>query len=203
MRKLFPLLAVAIVMAGCAPSRSVPSSSAAAGQRSTGAAVAADPASGPSTDMLLKAGFQVPKSEVSAEDFTLKGLDGKGVSLSSYKGSVVFLSFWATWCGPCKQELPSVEAMYEKLKGRGFAVLAVDVMEDGKVVGDFAKANSMTFPVLLDTDGKIGGQYDAGSIPTNYLIDRNGKILARIVGYDGVEWTSAARLALFDTLLSR
>lgn len=152
--------------------------------------------------MLLKAGFAVPKAEIAATDFTLKTLEGKDVSLASYKGSFVFLSFWATWCGPCKQELPSVQALYDKLKAKGFTILAVDVMETGKTVGDFVKTNRMTFPVLLDADGRVGGEYDARSIPTNYLIDRKGKILARIVGYDGTPWSSAERVTLFEKLLS-
>jgi thiol-disulfide isomerase/thioredoxin len=154
------------------------------------------------SQMLLKAGFAVPKSDVTATDFSLQSLEGKKVSLSSYKGQLVFLSFWATWCGPCKQELPSVQALYEKLKAKGFVILAVDVMEDRKTVSDFVKANAMTFPVLLDASGAVGREYEAGSIPTNYLLDRNGKILARIVGYDGTEWTDPARIALFEKLLS-
>jgi peroxiredoxin len=205
MHKLLPLLAAAVVLAGCVPARQHASSPAASGQAASDSTPQATAATTPgaTTDILLKAGFQVPKSDVSAEDFTLKSLDGKSVRLSSFKGSFVFLSFWATWCGPCKQELPSVEAMYEKLKARGLTVLAVDVMEDNKLVRDFVKTNAMTFPVLLDSEGKVGSQYDAGSIPTNYLIGRDGRILARVVGYDGVEWTSASRLALFDTLLAQ
>ena len=159
-------------------------------------------APGSVNEMLLKAGFAVPKAEVEASDFTLDSLDGKSVSLASCKGSLVFLSFWATWCGPCKQELPSVQALYEKLKSRGFLIVAVDVMEENKTVNEFVKANRMTFPVLLDADGRVGGEYDARSIPTNYIVDRKGKILARIVGYDGTPWDSPQRVALFEKLLA-
>jgi peroxiredoxin len=188
---------LALAIAGCAPAKPpVPSAALTSAQN------AVAEAAGPVSDLLMKAGFQVPKTGVSASEFTLASYDGKKVSLSSYKGSLVFLSFWATWCGPCKQELPSVEALYEKLKDKGFTVLAVDLMEDTGVVGSFIKANGMTFPVLLDSDGKVGGMYDAGSIPTNYLIDRKGNILARIVGYDGVSWTSPERVALFEKLLA-
>jgi peroxiredoxin len=153
-------------------------------------------------DILLKAGFAVPKAEIAATEFTLKTLDGKDVSLASYRGSLVFLSFWATWCGPCKQELPSVQALYDTLKAKGFTIMAVDVMETGKTVADFARTNRLTFPVLLDVDGRVGGEYDARSIPTNYIIDRKGKILARIVGYDGTPWNNPERVALFEKLLS-
>jgi peroxiredoxin len=193
-----PKKAPAGVSQNRADSASVP------GTDSTAAAEKASLSAAPGSvnEMLLKAGFAVPKAEVDASDFTLESLDGKSVSLASYKGSFIFLSFWATWCGPCKQELPSAQALYEKLKSRGFLILAVDVMEESKTVNDFVKANRMTFPVLLDTDGRVGGEYDARSIPTNYIIDRKGKILARVVGYDGTPWDSPGRVALFEKLLA-
>jgi thiol-disulfide isomerase/thioredoxin len=208
--RLLSATAVLLLLA-CAPKQAPPTASrneaesasvpgapdaAATEQDSRGAAP------GSVNEMLLKAGFAVPKAEIVASDFTLKSLDGRNVTLASYKGSLVFLSFWATWCGPCKQELPSVRALYEKLKGKGLVIVAVDVMEDHTTVSAFVKANRMTFPVLLDTDGTVGGEYDARSIPTNYLIDRKGKILARVVGYDGTSWDSPGRVALFEKLLT-
>jgi thiol-disulfide isomerase/thioredoxin len=208
-RKTTLFLAPAIVLtllAACAPRQAAPAS-----QQSPKLAAAKDatpageftPVPGSLTDTLYKAGFSVPRTELAATDFTLQTLEGNKVSLSSYRGKLVFLSFWATWCGPCKQELPSMQALYDKLKGKGFTVVAVDLAEDSKTVKEFVKANGMTFPVLLDTDGKVGGTYEARSIPTNYLLDRDGKILARIVGYDGTEWTSPERVALFEKLLAR
>jgi thiol-disulfide isomerase/thioredoxin len=199
---LFLTAAAVLLLLSCAPKKAP----AAAGQGSAeSASVPGDPGSaapGSINEMLLKAGFAVPKAEVASSDFTLESLDGKSVSLASYKGSLVFLSFWATWCGPCKQELPSAQALYEKLRSKGFLIVAVDVMEDNKTVSAFVKANHMTFPVLLDSNGKVGGEYDARSIPTNYIVDRKGKILARIVGYDGTPWDSPARVALFEKLLA-
>jgi len=208
-RKATFLLASAIVVAflvACAPRLAAPASQQGpklAAAEDTTPSGAFTPVPGSITDMLYKAGFSVPRTELAATDFTLQTLDGKKVTLASYKGKLVFLSFWATWCGPCKQELPSIQALYEKLKGKGFTVVAVDLAEGGKTVNEFVKANGMTFPVLLDTDGKVGGTYEARSIPTNYLLDRNGKILARIVGYDGTEWTSPERVALFEKLLAQ
>ncbi|MGA2478273.1 MAG: TlpA disulfide reductase family protein [Spirochaetia bacterium] len=200
---VLPALLVAGLLAACAPRPAAKPADTAPSPSPQGAA--ADPSDssiGNVSQMLLKAGFAVPKAEVMATEFTLQSLDGKKVSLSSFKGKLVFLSFWATWCGPCKQELPSVQAMYNTLKAKGFEIIAVDVMEDQKTVSSFVKANAMTFPVLLDSSGSVGRDYDAGSIPTNYILDRNGKILARIVGYDGIEWTDPARIALFEKLLS-
>ncbi len=153
-------------------------------------------------DLLKKSGFAVPEKPFAAEDFTLGALDGSQASLSSYKGKVVFLSFWATWCGPCKQELPSIEALYSRLAARGLVVVAVDMGEDKAKVAQFVKANHLTFPVLLDGSAAVGLAYGARSIPTNYILDRSGRILARIVGFDGIEWTSAGRLELFDKILT-
>ena len=153
------------------------------------------------SDLLKKSGFGVPEKPFPAEDFTLASLEGSQTSLSSYKGKVVFLSFWATWCGPCKQELPSIEALYDKLASRGLVVVAVDLGEEKAKVSQFVKANKLTFPVLLDASVAVGSAYGANSIPTNYLLDRSGRIIARMVGYDGTEWTSSARLELFDKIL--
>jgi thiol-disulfide isomerase/thioredoxin len=208
---LFLAAAAVLLLLSCAPKKAPAETSqngadgtSVPGSDSTPAAekVSATAAPGSVNEMLLKAGFAVPKADVDASDFTLQSLDGKSVSLASYKGSLVFLSFWATWCGPCKQELPSAQALYEKLKSRGFLIVAVDVMEENNTVKVFVKANRMTFPVLLDADGKVGGEYDARSIPTNYILDRKGKILARVVGYDGTPWDSPERVALFEKLLA-
>ena len=155
-------------------------------------------------ETLKKAGFDVPAREVMSEDFTLESLDGRKVSLSSFKGKVVLLSFWATWCGPCKEEMPGMQALYEKLRGRGFEVVAVDMMEDKATVAKFVKTSGYTFPVLLDSTGAVGGgPYAARAIPTNYIVDKGGKLVARKIGIDGPSWTSEERLALFDALLSQ
>jgi len=161
------------------------------------------PASATAAELLAQAGLDVPQKDIPSVDFTLESLDGKKISLSSYKGSFVFLSFWATWCPPCKKEMPGLQALYEKLKAKGFVIVAVDLGEDKKVVSAFIKKNGYTFPVLLDTTGAIGGGYGAQSIPTNYILDRKGNIIARKVGIDGVEWDSAERVALFEKLLAR
>jgi thiol-disulfide isomerase/thioredoxin len=150
---------------------------------------------------LKQGGFAIAATPFVPDDFTLASLDGSRRSLTSYKGNVVLLSFWATWCGPCKEELPSIQALYDKLSKKGFVVLAVDIGEDKEKVAHFVKNHNLTFPVLLDGDVRVGSSYGASSIPTNYLVDRQGRIIARIVGYDGSEWTSAERLDLFDKIL--
>ena len=189
--RLLPfLLPIALVLASCSPGR---------------APVARVPVSPQVlSDQLKKAGMDVPTRDILSTDFTLESLDGSKVSLSSFKGKVVLLSFWATWCGPCKQEMPDMQTMYQKLKGRGFEVVAVDMMEDKATVSQFVSRTGYTFPVLLDTTGEVGGTslYDARAIPTNYLIDKSGHIVGRKIGIDGPAWTSAERARLFDSLLS-
>ena len=156
-------------------------------------------------EQIQKAGIDVPNRDLASQDFTLESLAGDQVSLSSYKGKVVLLSFWATWCGPCKQEMPEMQALYQKLKSRGFEVVAVDMMEDKAVVADFVKKSGYTFPVLLDHTGEVGGgqMYNARAIPTNYIVDKSGRIVGRKIGVDGPTWMSPDRVAVFEALLSR
>jgi peroxiredoxin len=153
------------------------------------------------TDQLKQAGFAVAAKPFVPHDFTLEALDGSRQSLSSFKGKVVFLSFWATWCSPCNEELPSIQSLYSRLSGKGLVVVAIDMGEDKTRVKKFAREHGLSFPVLLDTDVAVGSAFDASSIPTNYLLDRSGRIIARIVGYDGTEWTTKKRLELFDRIL--
>jgi len=169
------------------------------------AAARAPVSPGAIADQLRTAGLDIPKSDVSSVDFNLEALDGKTVTLSSYKGKVVLLSFWATWCGPCKQEMPAMEKVYQKLKGKGFEVVAVDMMEDKATVSAFVKTNGYTFRVLLDKTGEVGGNglYAARAIPTNYIVDKAGRIAARKIGIDGPEWTSNERIAVFESLLAQ
>jgi thiol-disulfide isomerase/thioredoxin len=154
-------------------------------------------------DQIRKAGIDVPTRDLPSQDFTLESLGGDKVSLSSFKGKVVLLSFWATWCGPCKQEMPDMQTLYQKLKTRGFEVVAVDMMEDKAVVADFVKKSGYTFPILLDKTGAVGGgqMYDARAIPTNYIVDKAGKIVGRKIGVDGPTWMSPERVAIFESLL--
>lgn len=152
------------------------------------------------SSLLEEIGMQVPKNPLAATDFTLESLDGKTTSLSAHKGKFVFLNFWATWCPPCRSEMPAMQALYERLQARGFVILAVDLAEEAAAVRDYVKQNKLTFPVLLDKTGQVGGIYGAQSIPTTYLIDRAGNVLARGVGAQW-KWDSPEMIALFEKLL--
>jgi peroxiredoxin len=144
-------------------------------------------------------GLAALKEGTRSIDFTLSDLSGKKVSLSSFKGKLVFLNFWATWCPPCRGEMPSMERLYQKLKGQGLAILAVDLQEDAKSVQKFVAEHKLTFPILLDTDGKVGATYGARSIPTTYIIGRDGSALGGTIG--GREWDSPEMIAFFTRLL--
>lgn len=125
---------------------------------------------------------QENKPETEAIDFTLTDLDGNTVSLSDYKGKSVYLNFFATWCPPCRAEMPDIEKVYQKYKDKDFVVLAVDLGEDKDTVKSFIEDNGYSFKVLLDSDQSVGQQYEISAIPVSVFIDKNGKIVNKRVG---------------------
>ena len=127
-------------------------------------------------------GFQIPREDLQAMDFTLQDLTGRQNSLSAFEGRVVLLNFWATWCGPCRAEVPSMEQLYRELKDQGFSIVAINSQEPAEQVASFVQEMGMSFPVLLDSLGKVGATYGVRAIPTTYIIDPEGAILARMVG---------------------
>jgi len=140
----------------------------------------------------LQEGAMVP-------DVLLKRFGGGETQLSAIPAKVVMVNFWATWCPPCRAEMPSMERLYQKLKGQGLVVLGVDLQEDAKSVQKFVEEHKLTFPILLDSDGRVGTTYGARSIPTTYIIGRDGSALGGTVG--GREWDSPEMIAFFTRLL--
>ena len=120
-----------------------------------------------------------------APDFQLNDLDGHPISLSSLKGKVVVLDFWATWCPPCCKALPIVSSVAMGMQDRGVAFYAVNLKETADVIRSFQSDNGLSIPVLLDADGKAANLYQAKAIPETVLIDRDGVIQAVHVGYRG------------------
>jgi len=149
--------------------------------------------------LLNNAKIQVLPDRTQPRDFTLPLLGGANASLSSYKGKIVILNFWATWCPPCRAEMPSMEKLYQRFKNQGLEILAVDLGESAVTVRRFIQNNRYTFPVMLDTDNRIGSLYGIQAIPTTFIIDREGKIIARVIG--SIEWDSPQVIAAFEALL--
>jgi peroxiredoxin len=120
-----------------------------------------------------------------APDFTLTDIEGKSVSLSDYKGKKVFLNFWASWCPPCKAEMPDMQELYEEKAIGDFEILAVNMTFIEKNKGDeldFVKDNGLTFPIPLDVKGQVMGEYEIMAYPTSFFIDSDGIIRSRVMG---------------------
>ena len=163
--------------------------------------VSAQTAGKPPVDYSVIPKLQPPKDRDSAPDFTLTDPDGKKVSIKDFRGKVVFLNFWASWCEGCREEMPSMERLYKEFKGKGLEILAVNVKEQRPAAVAFYKKLQLTYPVALDPDGEVGLLYGAFGLPVTYLIDRKGILLARLWG--GTDWHSPAARNLFKALLEQ
>ena len=111
-----------------------------------------------------------------APDFTLSDLDGAQRSLSSYRGQVVMLNFWASWCGHCRSEIPALKAVYEEYREKGFEIVAVSIGEDPTELASFVQQNGMEFTVLTDPQTSIIPLYQLRSVPTSYFLDEQGVV---------------------------
>jgi peroxiredoxin len=111
-----------------------------------------------------------------APDFSLPARGGSTIDLSQFKGQVVMINFWASWCGPCRQEMPLLESMYQKYKPLGFTLIGVNVEPDQKDAMSFLKQTPVSFPVLFDAKSKVSGLYNVQGMPTTVFIDRKGKV---------------------------
>ena len=123
-----------------------------------------------------------------APDFTLKSAEGRNLRLGEQRGQVVLVNFWASWCGPCKQEMPHLNRLYDKYRSSGFTLLAVNIDDDARVGAATAGKWGLRFPVLLDADKTVTRLYDLGAMPSTVLIDRDGKVRYLHRGYrEGTE----------------
>ena len=111
-----------------------------------------------------------------APQFSLAGRGGQNVSLAQYKGQVVMINFWASWCGPCRQEMPLLESIYKKYNKLGFTMLGVNVEPDSNAANAWLKETPVSFPILYDTESKVSKLYDVAGMPTSVIIDRAGKV---------------------------
>lgn len=123
-----------------------------------------------------------------APDFTLRDLQDREVRLSQLRGKVVIVNFWATWCPPCKAEMPSMEVLHKTFKDQDLVLLAINVEKDGRrAVNEFLKESPYTFPILFDTESQVQNQYGVFQYPESFIIDRNGVIVRKVIG--AVHWT--------------
>jgi peroxiredoxin len=118
-----------------------------------------------------------------APPFTLAAKGGRDVSLAQYKGQVVMINFWASWCGPCRQEMPLLESIYKKYNKLGFTMIGVNVEPDSKAADEWLKQTPVSFPILYDRDSKVSKLYDVGGMPCTVIIDRNGNLRKLHRGY--------------------
>ena len=133
-----------------------------------------------------KLGYQLNElsKPVDAPNFTLEDMDEYEYDFSEYRGKVVLLNFWASWCPPCRREMPSMERLYRKYQENDFTVVAINQMEDEDKIFAFTGAleTQLTFNILLDTQSTVSQDYDVRGLPTTYLIDKKGRIRYRAVG---------------------
>ena len=118
-----------------------------------------------------------------APDFTLRTMAGANLRLQEQRGNVVMINFWATWCGPCRQEMPHLNKLYDKYRAAGFVLLGVNVDDDARNASEVAVKLGLKFPVLLDTDKSVSRLYDLSTMPSTVLIDRDGRVRYVHKGY--------------------
>lgn len=150
-------------------------------------------------DLLRKLNIETFDKKISAPDFTLKDLHGNPISLRDLRGKVVFLNFWATWCPPCRLEMPTMEELHSEFGGQGLVILAINFREGPEEIDRFFKQRRLTFTTLLDGEGKAFESYQAWSLPTTYLINKSGEIVGKVIGYR--DWHSDQARAFFRQLL--
>ncbi len=150
---------------------------------------------------LEKLGFTVFPAPVALEDYSVQTMGGVTSKLSDQRGKIVLLNFWATWCPPCRAEMPAIEALWKRTKDKGLTVMGVSVGEDPAKVRDFITSQGYSYPIFVDPSGALGTAFGASAIPTTYILDKTGAAIAGKVG--GSPYDSPEAIALFTELASR
>ena len=153
--------------------------------------------------LLLSSTFSLAETEktLAAPDFTLKSLSGEEVSLIQQRGNYVLVNFWATWCGPCKMEMPSLETLHQRFKSKNFSLLVIsNDMFGARVVEPFIKAHNLSFTVLLDQQLQASNKFGVVSLPTTFMIDPEGKLIGELRGAE--DWASPDNILYFENLLT-
>lgn len=137
---------------------------------------------GDNKNYAIHLGIQEYSKPVEAKNFTLKDVYNKKVNLKSYRGKVVMLNFWATWCNPCRMEMPSMERLYQQFKDKGLVIISVASGDTQQEVSSFMKEYRLTFPALLDYDYAVSDDYKVWAVPTTYFINAKGEIVGKAQG---------------------
>ena len=140
------------------------------------------------------------RSRFPAPEFALQSLDGRTLHLSDYRGKIVFLNLWATWCPPCREEMPSMERLHRRFEPQGLVMLAVSEDSDVTQVRPFVNEMKLTFPILLDPQGRLGPKLGVTGYPETFVIDRNGQVIHHFIGPE--DWDSRQSLDYFGSLLA-
>lgn len=141
-----------------------------------------------------------PEKGMASVDITMRDLEGKAISLSQFKGKVVILNFWATWCPPCREEMPSLDALYQKFKeNKDIVMLPVSIDENADTVREFMKRNNYSMPAYHDPNKDAGSAYGITGVPETFFIDKNGVISEKIIG--PVDWMKPDVIQFIEDLL--
>jgi peroxiredoxin len=136
-----------------------------------------------------------------AEDFTVALLRGEPLRLSAQRGKPVMINFWATWCAPCREEMPAMERLYRRHREHGFVLLAVSVDTDAALVRPFLEQHKLTFPVALDSTMGVANAYGVRALPSSFLVDRDGNLAALALGPRA--WDNRVAHALVEGMLAQ
>ncbi len=160
------------------------------------------PAHSEGDELFSKIGIQPMKDKRKAPDCSLEALSGERIQLKALKGKMIFLNFWVTWCGPCKEEMPSMEALYQQFKEKEFIFLTISVdYEDKKKVKEFIDRHHYLFPVLIDPECLTLELFAVKAIPTTFLINKKGMMIGRAVGPKN--WKSPEVVSILNLLVEK
>ncbi len=149
---------------------------------------------------LHASGMEYPEENFFAPSFELSSLEGQKIKLADFRGKIVFINFWATWCVPCKTEMASMQKLYQRFKGRDFQMLAISVDKDISSIKPYLKKYNLTFPVLLDPENLVKGKYKTVGLPETYVVDKRGLILHKAIGPR--DWFTKTIIEVFEQLVS-